>query len=333
MMTGFTVALVALNALFAEGGRLHHLILAYPMLQAGTGVALSRWRSTRVLAAVLILGTGVSTAVNLEWYSRKIGETGGSSHWSDAIYKLADWMRERPGEIYVATAWGFYRPLHFLTGGRVTIQDRYFEILPDPIAPENVEDLRRSLGRRNALWLTSEFELMYRANWTKLQALASDMGLTPRLVRTFETRLGQPAYRVMSFHPDPDTPLRPAAGAVEDPNSVLAPLPAGTLDVGFQLTLARPDRAAAMTVELLDSRGERLRAFWRAADWNRFPWPAQPLMFGPGLFPEYFTPLAGARDGAASAIRITVEGRRGAAVGVQARGFTVRTTPADAAQR
>lgn len=324
LLTGLTVALVAMNALFADGGRLHHLMLAYPMLQAGVGAALSRWRATSAVAALLIAATGVSTVMNLQWYTREIHRTGGLTHWSDAIYRLADWVRARPDYIYVATAWGFYRPLYFLSGGKVSIQDRYFEILPDSITPDNVEDLRRNLERRNALWLTSDFEPMYRANWNKLSRMAAEMGLTPHVVETFDTKLGQPAYRVMAFHPDTTLPFHSVPGGGDAPNMVSILLPNTAGDVSFRLTLNRPHRAGAMAVELLDAEGKPLRAFWRAADWYRFPWPGQRLAFGPGLFPDYFTPLAGAREGKASSLRVTVEGRRGRPPGVSVRDLEVR---------
>jgi len=297
----FTVALVALNALFPEGGRLHHLLLAYPLLQVGAGVALASRRWLRIPALILLAVTGLSTAHNLAWYSDEIRRTGGRGHWSSAIYEVADWMRTQPGTRFVGGAWGFYRPLYFLTGGRISIYDRYFDLLPDPLPPENKAQVETLVKRRETVWLTSEILPQYVSNREKLFAVARESGLEPRLLNTFHERTGEPIYRAWTFLPDTPQPWRATSAS----GSEFA-VPPGTRDVRFALA-GDFTRAETITVEFVDANGERLRAWWRTLQYFAVTPRTATMEFGADLYPDYFVPLPGAREGEPAKVRILAE--------------------------
>ncbi len=311
MFLGMTLGMVALNALFPEGGRLHHLLLIYPFPQIAAGLVVARTRWMTVAAAVLILATGVSTAQNLAWYTQEIQRTGGHNHWSSAIYDLAAWMRAEPEKLYLASAWGFYRPLYTLTGGEISIRDRYFELLPEPLPPELQTEMTNLVRRRDSYWLTSNIQPQYARNFAKLTELAAPLGLKPRRVKVFYRRTGEPIYEVYSFHDDTGTPWRPVASEVQPSPVVTVALPPGAREVRFRLPEGHSRIADALTVELLDSDGQRLRAWWRTIEYFPIIRPRAWLAFGPDLFPDNFVPLEGARDGEVRGLRLTVESRRG----------------------
>jgi 4-amino-4-deoxy-L-arabinose transferase-like glycosyltransferase len=298
----FTVALVALNALFPEGGRLHHLLLAYPLLQVGVGVALAARAWLRIPALILIAITGVSTAHNLAWYSGEIHRTGGRGHWSSAIYDVAEWMKTQPETRFVGGAWGFYRQLYFLTGGRISIHDRYFDLLPNPMPPDNRREVATLVKRRETVWLTSEIMPQYVSNREHLFAVAREFGLEPRLLKTFHEKTGEPIYRAWTFLPEESKPWRPIpAGGSE------FALPSGTRDVRFTVDARQSVRRQTLTVEFLDANGERLRAWWRTLEYFAITPRTATMAFGDDLYPDYFVPLPGTRDGEPAKVRILPE--------------------------
>jgi hypothetical protein len=311
MFFAMTIGMVALNALFPEGGRLHHLLLIYPLPQIAAGLVAARTRWAAIAIGALILATGVSTVRNLAWYTAEIHRAGGHNHWSSAIYDLAAWMRSEPDKKYLSSAWGFYRPLYTLTGGEISIRDRYFELLPDPLPPELHSEMTNLVRRRDSYWITSNIQPPYARNFAKLTELAAAAGLKPRVVKVFHRRTGEPIYEVYSFHEDTGTSWRPAGVEAAASAIVTVALPPGSREARFRLPEGHSRKADTLSVELLDGQGKRLRAWWRTVEHLPLIWPREWLAFGPDLFPDNFVPLDGARDGEARTLRITVESRRG----------------------
>ena len=304
----FTVGLVALNALFPVGGRLHHLLLAYPLMQIGVGLAWSRWRYTSIAAAVLILATGASTAHTISWYTGEVERTGGRNNWSGSIYDVAQWMKSQPDRHYIATAWGFYRPLYFLTGGRISIHDRYHEMLPNPLDADTRTQLGYFSRRRNTYWLSSRLYSQYEDNRQKLFAIAKEQGLEPKLAREFFTRDSKPIYQVYTMRDaDAEPAWKPIAGRFANAREIEVKLPPGTRDVRFRLNARKWNRALTMRVELIGPDGQWYAAWWRTLEFLALPWPDEYLAFGNDLFPDYFVPLPGTRTGEASQIRVSLE--------------------------
>jgi 4-amino-4-deoxy-L-arabinose transferase-like glycosyltransferase len=310
MMLLFTAGLIALQAPFAEGGRLHHYLLAYPLLQ--TGIALA-FTSRRGLVPVLAAGvaiTGASTAHNLRWYSEQVARTGGAGHWSSAIYDVADWIDSQPPRSYFSTTWGFSRPLSFLTRGRVPVHDRYYALRNPEINADNEEDLRIQLARRDTFWLTSRIHPEYAEIQQRLFAQAQRLNLTPKLVREFRQPDGQPIYWVYRFHPPDERPWRAVSGEAAGALEAEFALPQGASDVRFRLPARRWSRALTLSVEFYDRDGKRLRSWWRAVKFYQFPWPDQRFAFGPGLHPDYFVPLPGEADGDPARLVVRAESER-----------------------
>ncbi|MCX6592573.1 MAG: glycosyltransferase family 39 protein [Acidobacteria bacterium] len=303
----FALALALLNTLFPEGGRAHHLLLAYPLLQCGVGVVAASSRWLRMAILVLLGLTGLSTAQNLAWYTQEVARTGGRGHWSSAIYDVAQWMKTQPEKRFAAASWGFYRPLYFATEGRISVHDRYFDLLPDPLPVDNRQQITPLLRRRDTIWLTSRFLPQYAVNQKKLFAMAQELGLTPRLLKTFYQKTGEPLYEAYSFLPDEAAAWRPLDVSATGAQSAEFAVPPGTREVAFRAAGRRWPQAKTVLVELLDPRGNRLRAWWRTTEAYAITPLEERMSFGPDRYPDYFVPLPGALDGEVAHVRIGVE--------------------------
>jgi 4-amino-4-deoxy-L-arabinose transferase-like glycosyltransferase len=303
----FTVGLVALNTLFPEGGRAHHLMLAYPLMQCGIGVVAARSRWLLIPVLTLLALTGLSTAQNLRWYTQEVARTGGRGHWSNAIHEVADWIQTQPEKHYAAASWGFYRQLYFATAGRISLHDRYFDLLPDPLPQDNRDQITSLVQRQDTIWLTSSFVPQYATNQKRLFGVAQELGLTPHRLKTFYRKTGEPIYEAYTFLPFNTAPWRPLPVSASGARSAEFVVPAGTREVAFRAAGRHWHHANAVTVELIDASGGRLRGWWRTTEAYAITPREERMSFGQDRYPDYFIPLPGARDGEVARVRINAE--------------------------
>lgn len=124
------------------------LLLLYPFIHALAAAAIvnvfdsfsSNTRTKRVPArfgnALLRMKTTIAvvgltfvlflTAWPVFAYYRAILETGGKGVWSDAIYTLADFLREHPDKTVVCMDWGFNQNLLSLSAGKIKTERNYY---------------------------------------------------------------------------------------------------------------------------------------------------------------------------------------------------------------
>jgi hypothetical protein len=97
---------LALSGWLVTGGRSHRLRLKSPLLRG-------------------LLWVGLGLVVVTNWvsvvrYHIALGQSGGLSSHSDAIYDLSAWLVARPPGPVVAMDWGLAAPVTYLTNGQVT---------------------------------------------------------------------------------------------------------------------------------------------------------------------------------------------------------------------
>jgi hypothetical protein len=130
-------------------------------------------------------------------YQRDLSISGGGSTFSDAIYRLADYLdKQEPRPQVVAMDWGFKRPLQFLTLERVNPLEAY-GYTPEP-APEFRQGLRELLARPDTLYL---FHTEPGTAYHRFDAFMEEVksaGKQADLVKTFNHRDGTPNYEVYS---------------------------------------------------------------------------------------------------------------------------------------
>lgn len=88
------------------------------------GNAFSRMKTT--IAMVGLTFVLLLSARPVFAYHHAILETGGKGVWSDAIYALADFLREHPDKTVVCMDWGFNQNLLSLSAGKIKTERNYY---------------------------------------------------------------------------------------------------------------------------------------------------------------------------------------------------------------
>jgi hypothetical protein len=206
--------LVAQSTITVSGLWSTHLLLVLPLPQitiAAFAVALCRaialrlerqenaaWRTAlSALPAILIIGPLVTLDLAVDYsYHRDLTKTGGGSTFSDAIYRLADYLEEREPPQVVAMDWGFKRPLQFLTHERIVPIDAHG--YSAETTPELRQGLRAWLTNPDTLYLfhTPEGTAYDHMDAFTEEARAANKSVT--LETTFYHRDGVPVYLIYS---------------------------------------------------------------------------------------------------------------------------------------
>ncbi len=156
-------------------------------------------RSGTYALAALLIAAPVSRDlwVNLQHHN-KLAETGGSGRFSDAVYKVADYLDAAHATEPVALDWGIEKQIRVLTADRVRPLE-IFGYTPDPtVADDAFRERARALlqdENRRYIVLWDQFAVYNRrAEFTRL---ANDMGKQVTEVFIAHERSGLPVYVVL----------------------------------------------------------------------------------------------------------------------------------------
>jgi hypothetical protein len=150
----------------------------------------------RTLPVLLIVGSIILCDITVDYlYHADLSAGGGSSTFSDAIYRLADYLKTEKKSV-VAMDWGFRRPLQFLTLEEIDPIEAYgLEAEP---GDRFYESLRKLLENPDTLYL---FHTQHNTAYPRRDAFMAEIlaeGKTAKLERTFYQRDGSPVYEVYS---------------------------------------------------------------------------------------------------------------------------------------
>ena len=356
-VVGFLLCLCAgiviSSAFFTESGRVHHLMLTYPFVQCAVAVTLA-WictlaaktsRAVRILLPILlavpVFATGASTVANLRWLTQEVVKTGGRGHWSSEMYRLVEWVRGQPDTHFVFMSWGMYREVFAFSGGKCSCREYYFQLLAPELSPSVQEEVRTILKRRNSIFVFSRIMPSDDVTAWHMFALAGELNLHPRLVKTFrhpydgsvlyeayslevpeETRwrpmalegLKPVQYKMQEFSMTGPSPIVLRGGA--EPSEVVCPM-------GFQLPLTSAGdrfrfrasseswpRFTDFNVQLQASGGGVLRNWERNFYWNPMIGRELSVEVGPDLYPDFFSHDQG-KEGAAASLKVFVHVKGG----------------------
>src|ERR1035438_7053563 len=109
------------------GGSVHHAILIWPLPQIVIAVSFAA-ASRRLgaagipaLAVVLVVMMGSSLAVTNEYYALMM-RNGGSLNWTDAIFRLSDYLKESASDEIYCIDWGMMDSLRLLSRGKLPLR-------------------------------------------------------------------------------------------------------------------------------------------------------------------------------------------------------------------
>ncbi len=181
---------------FDGGASVHHVIMLqpFPMLFLAASLAgVSRVAAVAAVAAAVVVNFSVN-ARHLAVYTR----TGGTSGFTDAVYRLTPYLAQNPAKQVYALDWGFSNPIMFLGRKWNLHVDDIFFALNDGREVDRLAGLMRD--PQNVFLLHSPQRTLFPAPAKAFFSLA-DGGIPMRQVAFFEERSGVMAYQV--YRPGP----------------------------------------------------------------------------------------------------------------------------------
>jgi 4-amino-4-deoxy-L-arabinose transferase-like glycosyltransferase len=199
------VAWVQMAVTANAGGSVHHAILIWPLPQMVIAIsfaAASRRLGTAgitALAAALAVMMIAGLLVTNEYFCL-IVRNGGSQNWTDAIFRLSDYLKtQSPGNVYCVD-WGMTDSLRLLSRGRLPLR-----VGTDPITKQALDDKDRELLEKmitspGNLFInhTGDFEFFKGVN-DKLVNYAADAGYRRDVLTVIADSNGRPVYEVYHF--------------------------------------------------------------------------------------------------------------------------------------
>ena len=158
----------------------------------------SRWYTllSALCIAPIILWGAIDLA-NTVRYHRILAVSGGYGAHSDAIYKLADFLRQQAPAAPLALDWGIDAPVRYLTGGLANPVEAFgYERLdaPDSGFAERVSPF---MNNPDNLYVAHAGEFtVFRGRVEALAALAAGRGMKLQEVARFAERSGRPLFLV-----------------------------------------------------------------------------------------------------------------------------------------
>lgn len=194
------LALIVVQSCFTVSALWHsHFVLALPLpalALAATLDALARaGRGKKVLEVLPMLAAAFLALWDLGVdvrYHRALAQTGGLGGHTEAIYALAERLRDAPHPQPLALDWGIAAPVEFLTGGEVRPLEVFgYESLeqPDEGFRERIRPLVREPGRYHLFHAPEE--TVYRGRLEAYQAVLEEEGLQGQVVAVVHDRSGR----------------------------------------------------------------------------------------------------------------------------------------------
>jgi D-alanyl-D-alanine dipeptidase len=275
------------NLAFPDAGRMHHVLLLAPLWQVALAIGFghaNRWLRAAALGS--LLWAAYDTTRCLAWYASRTAATGGANHWPDMTALAAEWLKENPPLHAVTLNWGVSRPVFTYSGGRIEVEEHFFETLSE-FNPETTDLLTRLLQRRRTVWLVSDVTPLYAEQFARLNRLAASLNLSPRPVAIFPSRDDRFHLRAYRFDP-PDEPL-PLIFPKPLTSGLTLPIPANLDAFRFSTTIRSAKEGHHLTVDWLNAAGQVLFTDQRPLAWlPLFPSPHR-FDFAPDLWPPSFT--------------------------------------------
>jgi hypothetical protein len=201
MLIGWLQMAVTVNA----GGSVHHTILLWPFPQIVIGVSLAaasrRWRSAGIpaVAAVLIL-LMVSGALVTNEYFRLTIRNGGGPNWTEAVFRLSDYMEPVSSGDVFCVDWGIFDSLRLLNQGKLKLRVGSDPISKRELTGEDREFLQRMIADPGHVFInhTKPFEFFVGVN-AKLVKYAADQGFRREIMAVIPDSYGRDVYEVYHF--------------------------------------------------------------------------------------------------------------------------------------
>jgi 4-amino-4-deoxy-L-arabinose transferase-like glycosyltransferase len=187
------------------GGSVHHAILIWPLPQMVIAISFAaasrRLHRAGIPALAVVLAVlMVSGLLVTNEYHFLMMRNGGSQNWTDAIFRLDDYMKGvTPSNVYCVD-WGIMDSMRLLSRGELPLR-----VGTDPITKPAFDDadrefLARTISGSGHVFInhTKDFEFFTGVN-EKLVKYAADAGYRREVMAVIPDSHGRPVYEVYRF--------------------------------------------------------------------------------------------------------------------------------------
>jgi 4-amino-4-deoxy-L-arabinose transferase-like glycosyltransferase len=201
MLVAWLQMAVTVNA----GGSVHHAILLWPFPQMAIAVSFAsasrRLRAAGIPALAVVLATMmVSGALVTNEYFALAIRNGGGQNWTDAVFRLSDYLKAVSSDYVFCVDWGILDSLRLLNRGSLRVRMGTDPISRRELTAADTEYLRQMISGPGNVFInhTRDFEFFEGVN-NKLVDYAAGAGFTRQIMAVIPDSNGRPVYEVYHF--------------------------------------------------------------------------------------------------------------------------------------
>ncbi|HKA01039.1 MAG TPA: hypothetical protein VKE70_31215 [Candidatus Solibacter sp.] len=187
------------------GGSVHHAILIWPLPQMV--IAISFAAASRrlgraavpVLAAALAVMMVAGLLVTNEYFALLV-RNGGAQNWTDAIFRLSDYMQGTSAKTVYCVDWGILDSLRLLNRGKLPLRIGTDLVQRAQSGDDGREALMKALDDPATVFLahTKEWEF-FEKNGERFVNYAASAGFRREMLATINDSYGRAVYEVYRF--------------------------------------------------------------------------------------------------------------------------------------
>jgi hypothetical protein len=151
------------------------------------------------VAAVLLVLVISNVLVTNEYYAVMM-RNGGSQNWTDAIFKLSDYMKGVPSSGIYCADWGIMDSLRLLNRGKLPLNAVMEGIRKPEMSADDRDYLQRTISEPSHVFIahTLNYEFFQGSN-DRLQKYAAEIGYEREMMAVISDGWGRPVYQVFHF--------------------------------------------------------------------------------------------------------------------------------------
>ncbi len=203
----FGVGWVQMAITRGAGLAAHHTLLLWPFPHLLVAVALAEAsRRLRRTGAVTLVIVGVllvgSNALVVNQYLADAVRKGPGLDFTDAVYRLAGYLRQTPAKQVLAADWGMVDSLRFLEQGRLRLRLVADLAAKPSLTIEEARRLREWIAEPGHIFVAHiEGREFFRGASARLRQIALEQGYAPDTLAVLSDNYSRPTYEVFRFQP------------------------------------------------------------------------------------------------------------------------------------
>jgi hypothetical protein len=187
------------------GGSVHHAILIWPLPQMVIAISFASASRRLGRAAVPVLASALAVMmiagllVTNEYFALLV-RNGGGQNWTDAIFRLSDYMQGTSAKTVYCVDWGIMDSLRLLNRGKLPLRIGTDMVQRAQSGDEGREVMMKAIGDPANVFLahTKEWEF-FEKNGERFVNYAASVGFRREILATIPDSYGRAVYEVYHF--------------------------------------------------------------------------------------------------------------------------------------